>query len=545
VSVRVQRRRGAERLVGGPTGLRDLLLRLGPTYVKVGQFLALRPDLIPQEYCDELMGLLDRVPPFPWNEAEAILRADLQVHPDEVFAYIDPRPVAAGSLAQTHVARLADGTDVAVKVQRPGVRERVLRDLGRARVMASVLERSRASLVASPSEVVGELREWLLQELDFRHELSNLSRLYDLTLESGTQTVPEPHPELSGPRVITATYLRGIPVSELLAALRSGRPDEIERVQASEIDVDLLAESLVDACLTQIFRYQFFHADLHPGNLVALPDETLGFVDFGLCDELEETVRERQLRYLSAVFSRDVEQMFDALTEILVAGEETDIAAFRRDFSAETRTLLSRISARESTGDRGGRRNGSAPASVGGERERSSLAEWMISTMRIARRHRLQLPPRVLSMYRALLTAETVATQLSRDVDLRSVGREFFARLRLERELRTLHPEELQPVALSMITLLRESPRQLNQVLSGLSDGRFVLNVNASEAPRVARARHARTRLVTTSVLAVSVATLLTAPELPELAGISVAWPLGAGLVGLYLLALIQWRRLR
>src|SRR3954463_1526036 len=143
----------AGRVVGGPEGFRELLERLGPTFVKVGQFLALRPDLVPQEYCDELMHLLDALPPFDWSEAESAIAADLGADPERLFAHVETTPIAAGSLAQTHRAVTLDGREVAVKVQRPGVKKRVARDLRRVRTIARLLELARVAPVVAPSEV--------------------------------------------------------------------------------------------------------------------------------------------------------------------------------------------------------------------------------------------------------------------------------------------------------------------------------------------------------------------------------------------------------
>ena len=522
------------RLVGGPRGFRELLERLGPTYVKIGQFLALRPDLVPEAYARELMRLLDTVPPFGWDEAKAIIADDLGADPGRIFAYVNPRPIAAGSLAQTHLAQLHDGTDVAVKVQRPGIRTRVMRDLGRARLLARLFELGQVSLVVTPRELVEELRIWLLEELDMQHELGNLIRLYRLAERSAIERIPRPYPNLSGKRVLTAEYIRGVPFSEILLALRTGEASELARVQSLGLDLGRLAENLIAASLTQIFRYRFFHADLHPGNLIALPGERIGFVDFGLCDELDETVQERQTRYLAALYGRDVDQMFTALTELLVPSEETDIAAFRRDFSAETRSWLGRL------WDGGPTTNGGPPPG-----ERSPIGEWMVGVMRLARHHRLGLPPRILSMYRALLTAETVANELGTGADLGSVGREFFTGLRLEQTLRGFTPDNLQQLALNLVGLVRDSPGQLHQILSELADGRFAVGMNMSEAPRAERARNRRARIIATAVLSVSVAVLLAVPGLPAVAGVSLGWPLGVLLVLLYAATALQWRRMR
>jgi ubiquinone biosynthesis protein len=344
------------RRFGGPAGFKKKLERLGPIFIKLGQFLALRPDLVPQEYCDELMGLFDRVPPFPPQEAFAILKADLGRDPTDLFAHLNPRPIAAGSLAQTHVARTKDGIEVAIKIQRPNIKAMVLRDLGRARSIARALKLSGASLIVSPDEVVEELTAWMMQEIDFEHELNNLTRLYDLSRSSPFVKIPEPFPHLSGPRVVTCEYLTGIPISELLSEQRDTQTET-----PPEINLDRIAENLISASLNQIFRYQFFHADLHPGNLFALPGDLIGFVDFGLCSELDEAVRAGQMRYLSAVYSGDVNRMFKALSEVLIPGEETDMEAFRAEFTAETTAALSKIRLSERNTGRTDR-NESTPA---------------------------------------------------------------------------------------------------------------------------------------------------------------------------------------
>lgn len=524
-----------ERRIKGPVGFRQFLERAGPTFIKIGQYLALRPDLIPQEYCFELMRLMDEVPPAPWAEAKAILTADLGQAPEVLFAHVNPKPVAAGSLAQTHVAHLLDGTEVALKIQRPDIRARVLRDLKRARLLARLLELSGGSFIVSPREVVQEISRWMLQEIDFKHELANLSRLHRLADDSPSEKIPQPYPELSADRVLTSEYLQGIPFSDILRMLRSDRVAANRKFEDLGINCESLAKNLITACLRQVFRYQFFHADLHPGNLIALPDSIIGFVDFGLCDELDENVREKQVRYLAAVYNGQVDQIYKALTEILIRSDKTDIEAFRRDFTA-----LPLNWTRRDNGD-----SDTHPVPARRADERSPVAHWMIRVMRLAREHHMKVPARILSMYRALLTAETVANQLSPGVSLRSVGRDFFEDLQLREAVESFEPDNVKTILVNELSLVRDAPGSLHQILSEVADGRFTLNVNVSEAPSVKRGHDRRARLLVTAILAVGVAVLLSIPNLPVLMGVSVSWPLTGFLLLLYLWALIQWRRLR
>ena len=155
------------------------------------------------------------------------------------------------------------------------------------------------SLVVSPRYFVDETAEWMKQELDLGRELTNMSRLRSLAEGDPRQAIPRPYPNLSGRRVLTASFIRGVPVTEMLVK-RDGT-----RRQRRGAHRDVFARTLMWSCLTQIFRYRFFHADLHPGNLIALRRGRIGFVDFGLCDTIDDTVRKKQLRYLSALYRSD------------------------------------------------------------------------------------------------------------------------------------------------------------------------------------------------------------------------------------------------
>lgn len=516
-----------------PQRFRRILERLGPTFIKIGQFLALRPDLISQSYCDELMGLLDVVPPFPWAIARETITRELGSSPNVLFEYISERPFAAGSLAQVHMARLHDGTQVAVKVLRPDIEKSIERDLKRAGRIARVLEATGAELVASPREVVAELTEWLHEEVDLTIEIENMSRLFRRTSPNLPQKIPRPFPEYSGRRVLTAEYIRGIPLTEVLRALRSSRKDPL----LEDVDLELYAERLVLATFTQMFRYRFFHADLHPGNLLLLPGNAVGYVDFGLCDELDPAIYESQLRYLSAVYSGETERIFRALTEILIPSEETDMEAFRRDFLNESRRLESGGTTR-TTADEGG--------DSGGDVERSPIAAYLIGLMRSARRNQLRVPARILSMYRALLTVETIASRLGTPGSLRTIARRFFGELQRERLIEELSDTgRLEMLLVSLVNLKRDAPGQINQILTELATGSLSLRTLTSEASNVVRLRNRRTWIITLAILAVSISLLLTRPVLPTIFKVSLAWPLVVMLILCYIEIWRQWRRLQ
>lgn len=523
-----QRRRG----IGGPVGFRRFLERRGPTFVKIGQFLALRPDLIPREFSEELMRLFERVPAFPWPEARRIIREDLDGEPAELFGYFDPNPVAAGSLAQIYFARLDDGAEVAVKILRPGARARIARDLRHARRLARLLTMSGSSFILSPQEVLEEIAGWLTQELDLQRELSNIGRFRRLASQSRFQVAPRPYPRLSSARILTMEYVRGVHVIDLLAARDPhGRP-AAARAEAVNIDRDRLAKRLIQSCLTQIFQYRFFHADLHPGNLIALPGGRIAFIDFGLCQALDDTVRKRQMHYLSALYRGDNDQVFRYLQEIIIPTPEADPEGLRRDFFAAVR-------------DWAVEKDDDADHRAGGGAYSSAVANYMISVMRAAHRNGYKMPIGILAMYRALLTAETVANLLGSKTDLRRVGRTFIEELRSREALRALEIENLGPVLSSYVSLWREYPNQVSQILTDLADSRFVLKVNMSENADLRQIRNRRARAVVTSIAAVSVAVLIAFSGTAEGSPVWLRPMLIGLLLLLYLVTYLDYRRLK
>ncbi len=427
---------------------------------------------------------------------------------------------------------LPDGARVAVKIQRPGVAEQVDRDLSRGRILASILEWSGVSLVASPREVVDEVSDWLHQELDFTREAANLARMGHLASGSDSEIVPLAYRSLCSSRVVTAEYLEGEPVSAVLEALRTTPFLERERLEGIGIDLHLVSQRLLQTTLRQIFDYQFFHADPHPGNLLILPENRVGYVDFGLCDTLDATIAESQLRYLGALYRHDPHEMLRALEEIAVPSDRTDMAAFRRDFLDEVdRWSSARAEAR-------------AGWNVRAEGERSPVATYMVRVMRAIRRHDLRIPARALSMYRALLTAETVASRLAPEVDLANVGRDFFTRRQRREVLKGLEPEQLQPTALALVELRREGPARVNQVLADLADGQLAVNVQVDDNARTHRARTRYVRILVTALLSIGVSLLLSRPALPRVLGVPLDAVLGVSLVLLYISIIVQWRRL-
>ena len=273
-----------------PERMRAVLERLGPTFVKAGQMLALRPDYVPLEYAEALRSLHDAVPPFPGAAGGALVEHELGTPLVRLYAEFEREPFAAASLSQVHRAVLPDGRAVAVKVQRPGIGEQVERDLALLAFLARRLERrSPAVLAFRPTAAVAELAEYTRRELDFRREARTAERVRELFAGDERVVVPEVDWERTSQRVLTMELLEG------------ERPAPAEQLRQAGLDPDVLLRAGARAMLRQIFVHGLFHADPHPGNVLLLPHNKIAFLDFGMFGRLDRRARRRHgVRLLGA-----------------------------------------------------------------------------------------------------------------------------------------------------------------------------------------------------------------------------------------------------
>jgi ubiquinone biosynthesis protein len=298
--------------------VRAALEELGPTFAKLGQILSTRPDLLSEEFVAELEKLQDRVKPLTEAEVVRVMEQELRVPWEDVFASIESRPLAAGTIGQVHRATLDDGSQVVVKVQRPGAEEAILRDLGLFELFAEkALQREQLRRTVDIPALVEHLSESLRRELDFREEAANVERMRKALDSYDRLDVPRLYPELSTARLLVLEYIDGMPILEA--------EDTPERREA--------AHQLLEAFSRQILVDGFFHADPHPGNLIWSGGK-IYFLDLGMVGELGPEVREILILLLLA-FARD-DPKFLAEAILLLAGEEdradVDLESMERDF---------------------------------------------------------------------------------------------------------------------------------------------------------------------------------------------------------------------
>jgi ubiquinone biosynthesis protein len=507
-----------------PVELRRALEQRGPTFIKLGQFLALRPDLLPQAYCDELLSLTDDVAPFPFERAQQIIEEELAGSLESFFGYVNPRPLAAASLAQVHEARTPDGREVVIKVQRDDITAALDRDLRDPSDLRRLLATTGLIDVVSLPALVGEFRRFVSEELDLRLEAENMARMGTLMARTDSMRVPRPLRNLSGRRVLTSERLRGVPFSELLRLARAG---ERERITALGLDPDALAGNLIHAIYTQIFRYELFHADPHPGNLIALANNVVGFVDLGFVDTLGVGTGEGLTTFLSGIYAGDLQSMLAGLLQVLERSEDANVDGFRSAFVQATETMAR---------DRGHADRGRAS---------SPVRDYMVTVLQAARENGLRIPARLLAIYRALLMAETVAHSIGSTRDLITEGRRFFGVLQVERFLEgLLDPKRTFGLALDLVALLRDGPGQLQRVLAELAEERFVLRATTAQSPVDRHQANTRARMLAAAIVSVTLAVITVGFRSVHLgpvpiSGVFMAF-LFAALVGLLLL----WNRL-
>jgi ubiquinone biosynthesis protein len=312
----------------GPRRLAAVLEDLGGSFIKFGQMLALQPDILSLEYCNALFDLLDRVAPFPYAEVEAVVRADLGRGPDELFDVFERQPLATASIGQVHVA-WRGGRKLAVKVQRPVVETTFAGDIRLMSAMVAAIRRFRirglAWLIVPTSEFVA----WTREELDYRFEARYMERLRTAAADNPHERVPEVVDELTTSRVLTADFLEGVTVLDYLRALESAKELLPRRLAAAGFVPDLFARHLIDNFLGDAFRHGIFHADLHPANLLILPDNVVGYIDFGITGVLSHHSR-RHLIGLTLAYTRaDLDGMTEAFLQVSTLDAGADVAAFR------------------------------------------------------------------------------------------------------------------------------------------------------------------------------------------------------------------------
>ncbi|HVG71552.1 MAG TPA: AarF/UbiB family protein [Vicinamibacterales bacterium] len=410
------------------------LEQLGPTFIKLGQLLSTRADLLPQAYLDALSRLQDNVDSFPFADVEAIVQDELGVRLSKAFESFDPQPLAAASLGQVHRAIMRDGRAVAVKVQRPGVRDRVLKDLDALDEVAALMQRfSAATRSIDASGVLEEFRRTILAELDYREEARNLLALADQLRDFERIIVPLPIDDFTTARVLTMDYVEGTKITA------------VSRVEWTEVDGVALGDDLFRAYLQQILVDGVFHADPHPGNVFLTPDHRLALIDLGMVGRLSTTLQERLFRLMLAISEARGD---DAATVVIAIGER------REDFDEmQMRRLIV---------DMVGRYRNAAVKEL-------NVGRVMLEVARAATLHGLRMPPELALLGKTLLNLDEIGRRLDPEFDVNASMRRNATRVMQRRMLKSVTPANVFSTALEVRDFAERLPGRMNRILDALS----------------------------------------------------------------------------
>ena len=439
--------------------LREALEELGPVFVKFGQVVSTRPDLIPADIAVELTRLQDDVLPFPGDEAREVIERALDAPLSEHFASFDIQPLASASVAQVHGATLQDSTEVVVKVLRPGIEKVIEQDLQLLYQLARLADRHWPNARRlRPLEVVDDYDKTIHDELDMMREGANASQLRSNFLDSDMIYVPQIYWDHSCREVLVMERVEGIPIRD------------IDAIRAAGIDLRKLAHNGVEIFFTQAFRDGFFHADMHPGNIFVSPQGQYRAVDFGIMGTLAEADKRYLAENLLAFFNRD----YRAVAMAHLRAGWVPATTRPEEFEAAVRTVCEPIFAR--------------PISE------ISFGHLVIRLFQVARRFDMPVQPQLVLLQKTLLNIEGLGRQLYPELDLWETAKPF-----LERWMR----EQVGPRALAralrrelptVLPLLPELPGLVHELLRRQRDGQLVIRTGSDNAEQLARDLKHRTR---------------------------------------------------
>jgi len=414
---------------------------LGPTFIKLGQLLSTRADLLPKAYLDALARLQDGVEPFPFSDVERIIEEELGIRLSKAFVEFSSEPIAAASLGQVHRAVLRSGREVAVKVQRPGIREQLLDDLETLNEIAALADRFTSHRTLDARRVLDEFRRSLLAELDYQQEAQHLLTLSHQLRDFERIIVPLPIEDYTTSRVLTMDFIHGAKITA------------VSGVERTEFDGKALADDLFRAYLQQIVIDGVFHADPHPGNVFLTDDHRLALLDLGMVGRLDAALQERLLRLMLAIGEGRGDEAAAVAIELGERREDFDEAAMRRSI-AELVARYQQASLRE-----------------------LSVGRVMLEMTHCGAEHGLMMSPDLAMLGKALLNLDEIGRKLAPDFDVNEAIRRNATNLMRRRVMKAASPSNLFASMLDVKEFAERLPGRVNRILDSVAGNDLRLKV--------------------------------------------------------------------
>ncbi len=453
--------------------LRVLLIKLGPTYVKLGQVLSLRPDILPTEITQELSKLTNQVPAVPWNEAKQVIESDLGRPVSKLFRNFDSKPLAAASLSQVYRAELSDGTKVAVKVQRPGIRDTIKKDIHILAFFARQVEAHAPKWRAyRPTALVKEFEETIARELDFRIEAIHAKRFLHMFDGDESIKVAKVFKEYSSKNVLTMELIEGVRLDDKTALARA------------KINKQTLSQNGVNALLRQVFVEGFFHADPHPGNYFALPGSVFAFIDYGMVGRLMPNDRLELASFFISFLNQDSDSAIKHLLHLVDTSQAINLSSFEHDVDDILHDWY------------------------GAKLKDVSLSQAFSGILDSGRRNGIYFPSSFAFLAKSLLTTEAMGYTLDPEFDFAKQMKPYIKKL-IKSELSPAKTAtQIFDQSLDYIQYARVFPEMVMQLMQKLSSGEIGVKINQSELGELEKRISAEgsKRLATTILLVVIIA---------------------------------------
>ena len=426
------------------------LKAMGPTYVKLGQLLSTRPDLLPERYLEALASLQDDLEAIPYDEVQTIVEHEIGNKISKAFNYFEEKPLASASIGQVHKAELRSGKEVAVKVQRPGIRQKFIEDLDTLEEVTSLaVKHTSTGKKYAFNDILAELKRIMLHELDYLREANNLVTLGENLKSYRRIIVPQPIPDYTTSKVLTMEYVAGTKITS------------ISPLRKTEENYTPLVDEFIKAYLQQIVTDGFVHADPHPGNVHLLDNGKIALMDLGMVAQFSNKTREYLLRLLLGLSKNKGEEVADTLLKMSKEADHATPDQFRRQINIMVRESHNTAAKEMQTG------------------------RLLIQMNRCAAMNGIMLPVEVNILGKVLLNMDQIIAFLAPEYDLREAVRIYMSQLLRSKMLKELAPEEIFSILLDSKSFLEHLPARLDTITENLANNKFKIHMEAIDEKRL------------------------------------------------------------
>ncbi|MDA1196781.1 MAG: AarF/ABC1/UbiB kinase family protein [Nanoarchaeota archaeon] len=431
---------------------RRTLEQLGPTFIKLGQILSLRPDLIPKQFVRELGNLQDDVPEFPYEEAKETIEKELKKPINTLFKTLSKKPIAAASISQVYKATLHDGNTVAVKVQRPGIQKQMKTDIEIMYAIAKYAEKHHKNLRRyRPVGIIGEFEEWTLRELDFRKEANNARRFRKNARTVKTLIIPKVYGKLSSERVLTLEFIDGVELHQL-RKLKNKKNYNLKKIIKNGFEMTL----------KQVFEDGFFHGDPHPGNILVLPGNKIALVDFGIVGYFSKALKKKSIELFYGIVSDDMDYIVDVFLDMGLMDEKT---TNKELFKADVKRVVEPI-------------------------QNQTLKQARVSlvleeVLDIALHHHVRMPVDFVLFGKTVLTIEGVGLEFVPDFKLVETARPYAERLIKKDFNMSNMAKNLKKDAYTYKRFFSQLPEKINSTLQKIQQGTIKVDIDDTDVKKL------------------------------------------------------------